>query len=88
MKVISTAGKKFLLALFFCFLVFNNMNFAFAEEGAPSASKYAPSLLPGAGSGGGGGSGTTMPDLSTGTFSHSISIEVPAGRKGVLATSL
>ncbi|MGH8550394.1 MAG: SpvB/TcaC N-terminal domain-containing protein [Blastocatellia bacterium] len=34
-------------------------------------------------SGTGQGSGTTLPDLFTGTMSHSIPIEVPPGRKGM-----
>ncbi len=58
-------------------------NLAAQEAGPQSgqvAAKRTVALSGGSDSGSGGG---TMPDLSTGTYSYSFPIEVPAGRKGM-----
>ncbi|MDH4161836.1 MAG: FG-GAP-like repeat-containing protein [Nitrospirota bacterium] len=50
---------------------------------AVESGQTAPKKSSGLGGEGSGGSGSVVPDLSTGSFSYSIPIEVPAGRKGM-----
>ncbi len=70
---------KVFLSICLCSLIAVLFRPAFANDtgSSQSAPKYKVGLS------GGAGSGTVMPDLSTGTMSYSIPIEVPFGRKGM-----
>lgn len=73
--------RAFASTLLLSIIFFSNLSYAQSEGGSQK-----PGLMGGGGgasAGGASGGGTALPDLFTGTMSHSIPIEVPPGRKGM-----
>lgn len=76
----SVRDRIFVGSLLLSIIFFLNLSYAQSDGGSQK-----PGLMGGGGASAGGasGGGTALPDLFTGTMSHTIPIEVPPGRKGM-----
>ncbi|NKE71607.1 FG-GAP-like repeat-containing protein [Candidatus Manganitrophus noduliformans] len=75
--------RVFAWTLLLAIILFSNLSYAQSDGGSQKPGLMGGGGGGGASAGGASGGGTALPDLFTGTMSHSIPIEVPPGRKGM-----